>query len=67
MSLQHVAYKRPTLEQMVHIDWKWGDGKRYFTQMEMRRKQELAILVSDKIDFKTMPLKKNTRDYDKMV
>ena len=33
----------------------------------MRRKQELAILASDKIDFKTMPLKKNTRDYDKMV
>ena len=26
-SLQYAAYKRLTLGQRIHINWKWGDGK----------------------------------------
>ena len=29
------------------MDWKWGDGRRYYMQMEVKRK-----LISDKIDIK---------------
>ena len=34
-SLQYAVYKRPTLGQKT--DWKWGDRKKYFMQMEMTR------------------------------
>ena len=60
-SLQCAAYKRPTLGQMAHINWKWGDGKGYFMQTEMIRKWKVAILASVKTDFKTKAIKKDTR------
>ena len=37
----NAAYKRPTLGPRTHTDLKWQDGKRYFMQTEMTRKQEL--------------------------
>ena len=40
-------------------DWKRGDGKRHIMQMKITGKQELAILTSDKKDFKTKGKKKN--------
>ena len=34
----NAAYQKLTSELMTHTDWKWGDGKIYFMQMEMTRK-----------------------------
>ena len=33
-TLQYAAYRRLTLGQNIHINWKWVDGKRYFMWME---------------------------------
>ena len=30
----NAAYKKLTSELKIHTEWKWGDGKRYFMQME---------------------------------
>ena len=34
----YAAYKRLTSDLKTHADWKWGDGKRYSMQMEIKRK-----------------------------
>ena len=34
----YAVYKRPTSDLETHTDWKWGDGKRYSMQMEIKRK-----------------------------
>ena len=52
------VYKRPTSDLGTHTDWKWEDGKRYSMQMN-QKKAGVAILISDKIDFKTKTI---TRD-----
>ena len=44
-SLQYAACKWPTLGQRTHKDWKWGDGKIYFMQIEMKRKQGGNTLI----------------------
>ena len=36
----YAVYKRPTTDLGTHTDWKWGDGKRYSMQMEIKRKLE---------------------------
>ena len=54
----YAAYKRPTLKQGTHTDWKWRAGKRYSMQNRNQKKAGVAILVSDKIDFKTKAVKK---------
>ena len=36
----YAVYKRPTSNLGTHTDWKWGTEKRYFRQMETKRKQE---------------------------
>ena len=36
----HAVYKRPISKQRTHTDSKWRAGKRYFMQMETKRKQE---------------------------
>ena len=33
-SLQYAAYKRPTLGQRTHKDWKWRDGKHFSWKWE---------------------------------
>ena len=33
----YAAYKRLTSDLETHIDWKWGDGKSYSMQMEIKR------------------------------
>ena len=51
--------KRPTLKQGTHTDWKWRAGRRYFMQMETKKKAGVAILISDKIDFKVKAVKRD--------
>ena len=46
---QHAVYKRLTLVLKSHLDWR--DGKSYFKQI-ITTKAGIAILISDKIDFK---------------
>ena len=48
----NAVYKRLTSDLGTHTDWKWGDGKRYSMQMEIKKKDGVAILTSDKTDFK---------------
>ena len=33
----YAVYKRPTSDLGTHTDWKWGDGKRYSMQMEIKK------------------------------
>ena len=48
----YAAYRRFTSDLNMHIDWKWVDGKSY--SMEMEIKTWVAILISDKIEFKDL-------------
>ena len=54
----YAAYKRLILALRTHIGSKWRDGKWYSKQMEPKR-EKVAILISDKVDFKSKTL---TRD-----
>ena len=57
----YAAYVRLTLDLKTHIDWKWKDEKRYTMQMKThththtkkKKKTRVALLISDKTDFKT--------------
>ena len=55
----YVFYKRPTSKQGTHTDWKWRAGKRFSMQIETKKKAGVAILISDKIDFKTKAVKRD--------
>ena len=65
-SLQYAAYRRLILEQRTNINWKWGDGKRYFTWTEMTGKWELQYSYH-KIDLKTKAIKKDKEGYYLMI
>ena len=52
----YAVYKRSTSDLGTHTDWKWGDGKKIFHANGNQKKARLAILISDKIDFKTKPI-----------
>ena len=47
----YAVYKRPTSDLGIHTDWKWGGGKRFHANGN-QKKAGLALLISDKIDFK---------------
>ena len=47
----YAVYKRPTSDLWTHTDWKWGDGKIFHVNGN-QKKAGVAILISDKIDFK---------------
>ena len=52
-----MSLKRDTLGQNTGIDLKWGNGKILFQVNGNDMKVEVAILISDKTDFKTKPTK----------
>ena len=55
----YTVYKSPTSKQGTHMDWKWRPGKRYFTQMETKKKAGVAIIISDKIDTEINAMKRD--------
>ena len=55
----NAAYKRPTSKQGTHTDWKWRAGKKIFHATGDQKKAEVAILISDKIDFKTKSVERD--------
>ena len=55
----YAVYKTPTSDLGTHTDWNWGDGKKIFHANGNQKKAGVAILLSDKIDFK---IKNVTRD-----
>jgi hypothetical protein len=48
---QSVVYKKPTLQAETNIALVWKGGKIYAKQMVLENRQEVAILISDKVDF----------------
>ena len=48
----YAVYKRPTSDLGTHTDWKWGGWKKIFHAHVNQKKAGIAILISDKIDFK---------------
>ena len=62
----YVVYKRPSSKQGTHTDWKWRAGKRYSTQLD-QKKAGVAILISDKIDFKTKAVKRDKEGHNIMI
>ena len=63
----YAVYKRPTSNQGTHKDWKWRAGKRYFMQIGDQKKAGVAILISDKIDFKTKAVKRDKEGHYIMI
>ena len=63
----YAVYKRPTSKQGTHTDWKWRAGKRYFTQIETKRKAGVAILISDKTHFEIKSVKKDKEGHYIMI
>ena len=57
----YVVYKRPTSKQGTHTDWKWRVEKIFHANRD-QKKAGVAILISDKIDFKTKAMKRPQKD-----
>ena len=57
-TLIYAVYKRTTSQWGIHTDWKWRAGKKIFRGIGDQKKAGVAILISDKIDFKIKAVKK---------
>ena len=62
----YAVYKRPTSDLRKHTDWKWGDRK-IFQANGNQKKAGVAILISDKIDFKTKTITRQKEGHYIMI
>ena len=62
----YVVYKRPTSKPGTHTDWKWRAGK-IFQANRDQKKAGVAILISDKIAFKTKAVKRDKDGHYTMI
>ena len=62
MTHKYAASKIPTSEQKTYRHWKWRVGKN-IPSKQAGKKIGLAILISDKTDFKTKAIKRDTEGH----
>ena len=63
MTCRYAAYERPISEKKTYTDWKYRIGKKIFQANEQAKRAGVAILISDKIDFKTKDVKRDTEGH----
>ena len=59
MTRTYADYRRPTSELKTYTDWKVKGWKKIFQAWRGKKKSRGAILIPDKIDFKTKAIKRD--------
>ena len=62
----YAVYKRPTSKQGTRTDWKWRAGKNTSCNGD-QKKARMAILITDKIDFKIKAVKRDKEGHYIMI
>ena len=63
----YAVYRRPTSDLGTHTEWNWGDGKRYSIANGNQKKAGVAILITDKIDYKTKTIARDKEGHYIMI
>ena len=63
----YAIYKKSTSDLKTYKDWKWGDGKYIFHLNGKQKKAGVAILISDKTDFKIKKIKRDKEGHYIMI